>query len=128
MALSGQEPVGDVAVAEHHGRDQGAVLDLDAVEDLEALAQSAQDGDGVLDRGFVDQHGLEASLQGGVLLDVLAVLVQRGGADHVELAPGQHRLEHVAGVHGPFGGPGADHGVQLVDEQQDPTLGGLAPR
>ena len=27
-----------------------------------------------------------------------------------------------------FGGAGADHGVQLVDEQQDATLGGLAPR
>ena len=25
--------------------------------------------------------------------------VERGGADHVQLAPGQHRLEHVAGVH-----------------------------
>ena len=28
----------------------------------------------------------------------------------------------------PSAAPGADHRVQLVDEQQDPALGGLAPR
>ena len=115
-----QEPVGDVAMAERHGGDQGVVLDLHAVEDLEALAQAAQDRDGVLDRRLVDQDRLEPTLQCRVLLDVLAVLVQRRRADHVQLAAGQHRLEHVAGVHRALGGAGADHGVQLVDEQQDP--------
>ena len=72
---------------------------------------------------LVDQHRLEAPLQGGVLLDVLAVLVQRGGADAVQLAAGQHRLEQVAGVHGALGLAGADDGVQLVDEQDDLALG-----
>ena len=95
------------------------------MEDLQALAQPAQDRDGVLHGGLVDQHRLEAALQRGVLLDVLAVLVERGRADHVQLAAGQHRLEHVAGVHRALGRAGADHGVQLVDEQQDPALGGL---
>ena len=75
-------------------------------------------------RRLVDDDRLEAALQRGVLLDVLAVLVERGGADHVQLAAGEHRFEHVAGVHRAFGGAGADHGVQLVDEQQDPPLGG----
>jgi hypothetical protein len=60
-------------------------------------------------------------LQGGVLLDVLAILVQRGGADHAELASGEHGLEHVAGVHGPLGGAGAHHGVEFVDEGDDLT-------
>jgi hypothetical protein len=72
---------------------------------------------------FLDQHRLEAALQGRVLFDVLAVLVQGGGADAVQLAAGQHRLEHVAGVHGPFGLARADDGVEFVDEQQDPALG-----
>ena len=75
--------------------------------------------------GGLDQHRLEAALQGGVLLDVLAVLVEGGGADHAQLAPGQHRLEHVGGVHAPLGGPGADDGVQLVDEGDHLALGGL---
>ena len=79
--------------------------------------------DGVLDRRLIDHDRLEAALQGGVLLDVLAVLVERGGADAVQLAAGQHRLEQVAGVHRPFGLAGADDGVQLVDEQDDLPLG-----
>jgi hypothetical protein len=95
------------------------------VEDLEALPQPAQDGDRVLFGRLVHEYGLEAALQSGVLLDVLAVLVKRGGPDHVQLATGQHRLEHVAGVHRAFRGTGAHHRVQLVDEQQDlPGRGG----
>ena len=56
-----------------------------------------------VDRGRLDEDRLEAALQGGVLLDVLAVLVEGRGTDHAELAPGEHRLDHVAGVHGAFG-------------------------
>ena len=74
-------------------------------------------------RGLADEDLLEAALQGGVLLDVLAVLVEGGGADHAQLAPGQHRLDHVAGVHGPLGRAGADDGVELVDEGDDLALG-----
>ncbi|EUA32584.1 ATP-dependent Clp protease ATP-binding subunit ClpC domain protein [Mycobacterium xenopi 3993] len=43
----------------------------------------------MLDRRLADLHGLEAALQRGVLLDVLAVLVERGGADGLQLARGQ---------------------------------------
>ena len=68
---------------------------------------------------LIDQHRLEAAFEGGVLFDVLAVFVERGGADAVQLAAGQHRLEQVAGVHRPFGLAGADDGVQFVDEQDD---------
>ena len=86
---------------------------------LVALAQAAQDRDGVLDGRLADEDRLEAALQRGVLFDVLAIFVERGGADAVQLTPGQHRLEHVGGIHGAFGSAGADDGVQLVDEQDD---------
>ena len=89
---------------------------------LEALAQAAQDRDGVLDRRRLDQHGLEAALERGVLLQVLAVFVERGGADAVQLAAGEHGLEHVAGVDGALGLARADDGVQLVDEQEDAAV------
>ena len=57
---------------------------------------------------------------------MLAVLVQRGRADHPQLAAGQHRLEHVAGVHRALAGrAGADDGVQLVDERDDLAVGVL---
>ena len=74
---------------------------------------------------LIDRDGLESALECGVFLDVAAVLLERGGADHVQLAARQHRLEHVAGVHGAFGRARAYDGVHLVDEQQDPAVGGL---
>ena len=76
--------------------------------------------------GLADEDLLEAALQGGVLLDPLAVLVEGGRADHVQLAAGQHRLEHVAGVHrGVAAGARADDRVQLVDEGDDLAAGVL---
>ena len=63
--------------------------------------------------------GLEAALERGVLLDVLAVLVERGRADRAQLAAGEHRLEQVRGVDGALGGAGADDRVQLVHEEDD---------
>ena len=123
MALSGQVPVGDVAVGEVGRGDQGLVGDGDPVVGLVAVAQALEDLDGVLDRGLLDLDGLEAALQGGVLLQVLAVLVEGGGADGLQLAAGQHRLEDAGGVDGPLGRAGPDQGVELVDEQDDVAPG-----
>ena len=120
-----QEAVGDVAVRQRRGRDQRRVGDADAVMDLVALAQAAQDRDRLLDRRLVHEHRLEAPLQGGVLLDVLAVLVERRGADRVQLAAGEHRLEQVGRVHRALGRAGAHDRVELVDEQDDLALGVL---
>ncbi len=50
---------------------------------------------------------------------MLAVFIERGGADGTKLAAGQGRLEQVAGVHRSFGLSGADDGVELVDEEDD---------
>jgi len=50
-----QEAVGDVAVGEGGGGDEGRVLDADLVVRLVALAQAAQDGDGVFDVGLADE-------------------------------------------------------------------------
>ena len=72
--------------------------------------------------GSLDEHRLEAPRERRVLLDVLAVLVERGGADAVQLAARQRRLQHVGGVHRAFGLAGADQRVHLVDEQDDLAL------
>ncbi len=121
--LVGQEAVGDVAVAERGGRDQGGIGDLDAVVGLVALLESAQDRDRGLDARLADHDRLEAPLERGVLLDVLAVLVERGGADGAQLAAGEHRLEQVGGVDCALGGAGADDRVQLVHEQDHLAVG-----
>ncbi len=73
--------------------------------------------------GLADQDRLEAALERGILLDVLPVFVERGGTDHVQLAPGERRLEQVARIHRPLRRPRAHDRVQLVDEDDVPPLG-----
>ena len=70
---------------------------------------------------------LEAPGESRILLDMLAVLVQRRGADAMELAAGQRRLQHVGGIHRPLGLARAHQGMELVDEQDDLALGGRRP-
>ena len=91
--LVGQVAVGDVAVGEVGGGDQRLVGDRDPVVRLVLVADALQDLDRVGERRLVDLDRLEPALEGGVLLDVLAVLVERGGADRLQLAAGEHRLE-----------------------------------
>ncbi len=115
--LVGQEPVGDVAVREHGSGHKRRVLELHAVMDLVALAQSAQDADGVLDGRLADLDRLKPAFERRVLLDVLAVLVDRRRANRVQLTPCEHGLEQVRGIDRPFGRPRAHHRVELVDEE-----------
>ena len=91
----GQEAVRDVAMAEGRRGDDRAVGDPHAMVQLVLLLEAAQDRDGVLDRGLSHEHRLEAPGEGRVLLDVLAVLVERGGADAVQLAARERGLQHV---------------------------------
>ena len=86
---------------------------------LVLLLQAAQDGDRVLHRRLGDEDRLEAPRERRVLLDVLAVLVERRRADAVELAARERRLQEVGGVHRAFRLARADQRVQLVDEEDD---------
>ena len=117
--LVGQVTVGDVAVGEVRRGDERLVGDRDAVVRLVAIAQALEDLDRVRDRRLLDLDRLEAPLERGVLLEVLAVLVERRRADGLQLAAGEHRLEDGRRVDRAFGGTGADERVQLVDEQDD---------
>ncbi len=117
--LVGQEAIGDVAVRERGGRDQGGVLDDDAMVLLVAVLEAAQDRDRRLHGRLADGYGLEAAGERRVLLDVLAVLVERGGPDGAQLTAREHRLEQIGGVDGALGSARADDRVELVQEQDD---------
>ena len=120
----GQEPVADVAVAEDGCGDEGGILDANAVVDFVAFLESAKDRYGVLDAGLADHDGLEAAFEGGVLFDVFAILVERGGADGVEFAAGELGFEEIRGVHRALGGSGADDGVEFVDKKDHLAFAG----
>src|SRR5260221_14486676 len=109
--------VGNVAVRQRGSRNDRTIGDADAMMNLVLFLESAQDGDGLLDRRLVDKDRLEAPRERGVLLDILAVFVERGRADAVQLAACEGWLEHVRCIYRAFSLPGADEGVHLVDEQ-----------
>src|SRR3954470_8484132 len=118
-----EEPVGDVPVGQRRGGHEGGVGDADPVVRLVAVPQALEDLDRVLQRRLADLDGLEAALESGVLLQVLAVLVERGGTDGLQLTAGEHRLEDAGGVDRALGGTRTDEGVDLVDEQDDVAAG-----
>ena len=118
-----EEAVVDVAVGHVGRRDERGVGDGDAVVRLVAVAQPLEDLDRVGQRRLGDLDRLEAALERGVLLDVLAVLVERRRADDLQLTAGEHRLEDGGRVDGALGRTGADEGVDLVDEQDDVAAG-----
>lgn len=67
-------------------------------------------------------HGLEAAFERGVFFDMLAVFVERGRADAVEFAAGEHGFEEIACVHRALGLARADDGVEFVDEEEDASV------
>ena len=115
--------VGQLAVVDVFGRQLHRRLDrvggvADLVVILEIGLDAHQDLDRIRDRGLGHVDLLEAAHQGAVLLEILAVFLVGGRADAAQDARRQRRLEQVGGIHRPAaGGAGADHGVNLVDEQ-----------
>jgi len=100
-------------------RDEGGVLYDDAMMELIFLLEAPQYGDRFLDGGLTHVDRLETTLQGGVLFDVLPVLVEGRGAYAAQLAPGEGRFEHIRRVDRALRAPGADDGVELIDKQDD---------
>src|SRR5690606_37008136 len=120
--LVGKLAVGNIAVAQRGGGDDRAVLNPHAMMHFIALLQAAQNADRILDARLVDENRLETTLQRGVLLNVLAVFIERRRADHPQFAARQHWFEHVAGIDRAFRRTRANDGMQLIDEQDDAAI------
>src|SRR5262249_45082374 len=118
----GKKTVRNVAMGKSRRRHDGGILDAHAVVHLIALLQTTQDGNSVLNVWFAYKNNLEAALQRGIFFNVLAVFIQGGRADGAQFAPGQSRLQHVAGVDGAFGRACTHKCMQLINEQNDLAL------
>ena len=114
-----QEPARQIAVGELGCGFNGFLRIMHLVMFLILGLDPGKNLDGVLHGGFPYLHLLEAAFQGGVLLNVFPVFVERGGAYGLELTPGEGGLDDVGGVHGAFRGAGAYDGVQFIDEEDD---------
>ena len=121
--LVGEETVADVAVGQGDTGLQGLVGIIHTVVLLIHLLDVVQDLEGLLGSGWLDKDLLEAALQGTVLLDALAVLVEGGGTDALELTTRQGGLQQVGGIHRPAGITSAHNVVDLVDKHDDVLVG-----
>ena len=88
-----------------------------------AFLESAQNRNGVLDARLTDHDRLKAPLERRVLLDIFAILVERGRANTMQFAAREHRLEQIRRIHRTLGRTRSDDGVQLIDKQNDLALG-----
>jgi hypothetical protein len=84
--LVGELPIGDVPVGQLHRQVDGLVGDLHPVMGFVLVPQPLDDLHRLGDGGGAHDDGLEPALQRPVLLDVLPVLVERGGPDGLDLA------------------------------------------
>ena len=121
--LVGQEAVGDVAVREHRRGHQRRVLDADAVVDLVALLEPAQDRDRVLDGRLVRRTPAGSAARAPRPSRCACGTRRAWSRRRAQLAARERRLEQVGGVDRALGGARADDRVQLVDEQDDLALG-----
>src|SRR5678815_5978405 len=76
-----QEAVGDVALRKLRRDGERRVGDRHTVMILVLLSQPSENLYRLIDRRRIHDNRLEASLERAVLLDVLAILVERGGTD-----------------------------------------------
>ena len=114
-----QKTVGDIAFAHLSGTAAHLIGNSNAVEGLVVRADALQNLGGLGNRRLTDIDRLETALERGVLLDILAVLLERGRADHLNVSAGKGRLENVCGIHRAFGIAGADNVVHLIDDKDD---------
>ena len=77
----------------------------------------------MLDVGRIHQHRRKSALKSRVLLDVLAVLIEGGRTNRLELASRQHWLEDAGSIDRTFRRTGADERVHFVDKQNDVATG-----
>ena len=111
-----QEAVRDVAVRVRYREVDGVVGVSDGMELLVPVFDPEQNLGGV---GLVRRrnfHRLEATLQRAIFFDGLAILARSGGADALDLAARQRRLQDVGRIERAFRRARAHQGMQLVNE------------
>ena len=119
-----KETIGNVAGGKFSSSHNRRVGNFNTVVDFILFLQTAQNSNRVFDTRFVDDHFLETALQGGIFFNVLSVLVQGRGTDHMQFTAGKCRFEHVAGIHCTFCLTGTDHCMDFVDKQNDAAFFG----
>ena len=102
---------------------QCIVLDTHTMVVFVLFLQTSEDAYGLLGSGLVDHHRLKTAFEGLVLLEVFLVFLKGSGTYASELTSGEGRLEDVGGIHGSVALSGPHKGMDLINEEDDATLG-----
>ena len=115
-----------IADVSHGEIDRGAqrlIGDAHLVMRLVAWAEPLQDLNRLL-LGWLGNDDLrKAPLKCRVLLDVLPILIERGGADALDLAARKRRLQDVRRVNCTLSGASANERVQLINKENGVARG-----
>ena len=84
---------------------------------LVSRAEPLQDLNRLLLGWFGNDHLREAALECRILLNMLSVLVKRGGADALDLAAREWRLQDVGRINRTLSGASANQRVQLINKE-----------
>ena len=115
-----QATVADVAIRQPIGGLNRLIGDRDAVMQLVALPQAAQDLQAELEVRLANQHLLKAPVKGGILFHRPPVFLRRRRTDATQIPPRQGGFEQAARIGA--AAVTAHHGVELVDEQHHPGI------
>ena len=118
-SLVRQESVADITVGQLDGGIQGFVRQHHVMMIFIAAAQSLEDLKSFLGTGLIHFHGLEAAGECGILLNVLAIISQRGRADALQFSPRQCRFQDTGSVYAALRLSGADNVLKLIDKKND---------
>ena len=121
----GQLAAGHVAVRKADGGFEPLIEDSDLMVFFEHTDDAAHHHHADRFGGLFDLDDLEAAGERGVLFKVLFVLAPGGGGHGAHLAAREGGLEQVGGIALAGLAAGADHGVGLVDEEDDGLGAGL---
>ena len=97
--LVGQIPVGDIPFGEHDRPTGDLFADRYPVVLLVVTFDPLDHLNRVGDRRFLHRDRLEPSLERRILLDMFAVLIEGGRADHLNFAARKGRFQDVGSVH-----------------------------
>ncbi len=111
----GERAVGDVALGQGDGRDDGALADADAVVVLVLGGDAAEDLGRLLDAGRLQVDHREAADDAAVAVVHLAHALGGGGGDDADLAAREERLQQLAHARALHALP--EEGVDVLDHE-----------
>ena len=88
-------------------------------------AQPFQNLDGIFGIGRIHNNRLEAAFERGILLDILAVFVNRRRTNALEFTTGKRRLENIGSVKATFRTSSPNNRMEFIDKENHRIIDAL---